>query len=130
MTQPYLFPLEVLPTGFQFPRSFTNFVSGGEIPYLEPWWFICEDAKLADGWLKIVKDWYPKRPLVPFAKYEGTDDIACFDGSAVSNDPIVHYVHTFAESPYEARGWVPNFDAWLARAQEESRIYKSEGDQD
>lgn len=130
MTTPYLYSAELLPSGFRFPRAFVDFVSGGEIPYLEPWWFLCEFPERADGWMRIVRESYPQRPLVPFAKWEGSDDIACFDGSAVSDDPIVYYVHTFAKSPFEARGWVENFDRWLENAKEESRAYKLERGED
>ncbi|MEJ0058386.1 MAG: hypothetical protein WDM79_01785 [Terricaulis sp.] len=125
MTQ-YFYSPEELPPGFQFPTTFMEFVTLDQASTLYPWWFLCEDSNLADGWLRIVREWYPTRPLVPSAKFDISDDIACFDGSGVSDDPIVHYVHAFAEAPHEARGWVENFDRWLENAKEESRVYKLE----
>lgn len=113
----YLYPSNMLPPGFRYPASFVDLVSRAEIPTVSSWWFLCANQELADSWLRIVREWYPTRSLVPFAKDSASDDIACFDGSDLSDDPIVHWVHTFCEAPYEDRGSVKNFDAWIEEAQ-------------
>jgi hypothetical protein len=83
----------------------------------------------ADGWLLTVKRLYPERKLVPFALRMGSDDIACFDGSTSSADPVVYLVHAYASSGWEDRGSVANFEAWLKVAEEESARHRAEWDE-
>lgn len=122
-----LFTTEPLPDGFEYPQSFLQFIKSEPFPDLEPWWFLHKFAGTSEAWLKTVRQQYPERKLVPFAKVGHTDDVACFDASAPSNDPIVHYVHTYASPGWEGRGCVVNFDAWLKNANEESARWKAEG---
>lgn len=122
----YLYDKKFLPKKFRFPQSFIDYVSCDPIPYLEPWWFLCKFQKNADFWLNEVKRQYPNRVLIPFAKMEDSDDVACFDGEDKSGNPKVYYVHTFAASGWEDRGYVNNFEEWLKEAEAESELYKLE----
>lgn len=124
--KPYLFEDNQLPEKFSFPDSYLNLVSQEEIPYLEPWWFISEFKEDADFWFEEIAKQYPTRKLIPFAKAGSSDDIACFDGSDISGNPKVFYVHTFASPGWEDRGYEENFDAWLEKAKAESAQYKAE----
>ena len=81
-----------------------------------------------EAWLEEISNQYPSRKLVPFAKINYSDDIACFDASVNSNDPIVHYVHSYASPGWEDRGSVKNFDEWLKLALKDSEIYKNDID--
>jgi hypothetical protein len=76
-----------------------------------------------------LKRQYPARQLVPFALWEGSDDVACFDGGAESGDPVVYYVHAYASPGWEDRGHVRNFAEWLEAAKEESSKYQAEMDE-
>src|SRR5262245_21626115 len=107
----YVVSAELLPHGFQYPASFLELL-GGELPDLDPWYFLCESRKLVDGWMGDIRGLYPSRKLVPFAKWSASDDIACFDASSASQDPIVHYVHAYASPGWEDRGNVVNFLEW------------------
>jgi hypothetical protein len=122
----YLFSPESLPEGFVFPPSFLAFVAKEPIPYLEPWWFLCEFQKSADFWLAETHRQYPDRKLIPFAKKSGTDDVACFDGASRAPDPKVYYVHAFASPGWEDRGSASNFAEWLQSAEKESIEYKAD----
>lgn len=122
----YLFTKDVLPVGFSFPQSFLSFVAQDPLPDLEPWVLLCTSKRYADGRLSAVKRLYPARRLVPFAFWDGSDDVACFDASITSEDPIVYYVHTYASPGWEDRGHVANFDTWLKAAVEESARYKAD----
>ncbi|SDY98805.1 hypothetical protein SAMN04515617_1445 [Collimonas sp. OK242] len=126
MMEPYLFTEGLLPEGFLFPHSYIDFVSRESIPDLDPWWFLCTSQRDADGWFQAVKKLYPERKLVPFALWDGSDDIACFDASVPTADPLVHYVHAYASSGWEDRGHVANFTEWLKVTEEESARYKTE----
>ncbi|WP_084236568.1 hypothetical protein [Hydrogenophaga taeniospiralis] len=122
------FTPELLLQGFVFPRSYISYFEQTTIPDLSPWWFLCEMPGLSDSWLKVIKRQYPSRQLVPFAKIEHIDDVACFDASAPSNDPIVHYVHTYASPGWEDRGHVVNFDAWLKAAMADAVQFNADGE--
>lgn len=114
-----------LPDGFIYPSSFVEFIRREPLPNLKPWWFLHEYAGTSEAWLKTMREQYPDRQLVPFAKMEHTDDVVCFDASEPSNDPIVHYVHTYASPGWEARGSVVNFDAWLKAAIADAQQFKA-----
>lgn len=120
------FSPQILPTGFVFPRAYLSYIDQKNIPDLMPWWFLCEMKGMSDSWFKNIQKQYPNRKLVPFAKIDHTDDVACFDASVSSTDPIVHYVHAYASPGWEDRGNVTNFNAWLNAAISESERYKAE----
>ncbi|OCG42894.1 SMI1/KNR4 family protein [Gilliamella sp. Bif1-4] len=122
----YLYSKEELPEGFKYPLSFLEIVSKKDVLDLEPWWFLYEFEDFARHWLFEVKKQYPTRKLIPFAKTSNNDDIVCFDGSDISGNPKVYFVHTFATPGWEDRGSVYSFDEWLKQAKEESAQYKAE----
>lgn len=124
--KPYLFEDKLLPETFSFPQSYLEFVSQEEIPYFEPWYFLCEFEKNASFWINEIAKQYPTRSLIPFAKNENSDDVVCFDGSDTSGNPKVFYVHTFASSGWEDHGEEENFDVWLEKTKTESAQYKAE----
>ncbi|MDZ7938040.1 MAG: hypothetical protein U5M53_07050 [Rhodoferax sp.] len=114
-----------LPDGFVYPHSFMEFIKREPLPDLKPWWFLHKYAGTSEAWLKTVREQYPNRQLVPFAKIEHTDDVACFDASGPSSDPIVHYVHTYASPGWEDCGHVINFEAWLKAAISDAQQFKA-----
>lgn len=119
------FSPELLPLKFIFPQSYLLYIDQKPIPDLMPWWFLCEMKGMSDSWFKNIQKQYPSRNLVPFAKIDHTDDVACFDASTHAIDPIVHYVHAYASPGWEDCGHVINFDEWLNAAKAESAQYKS-----
>ena len=108
-----------MPPAFRFPLDFTKWIEQGGTEELS-WWNVL-DTENRQAWLGILRDWYPSRSLVPFAKFVATDDVACFDGTDITGNPIVHYVHSFADSGWEDRGTVPSFHHWLEDARERER---------
>ena len=82
---------------------------------------MCHYPGTSDAWLKLLRRSYPARQLIPFAKYDYTDDIACFDASLLSENPSVYYIHMFATPGWENRGNVIDFNAWLQAALEDAR---------
>ena len=122
----YLYDPAELPKGFRFPESFLTFVDQVTHPDLHPWQFFFTSKKDADGWLLAVKRLYPDRKLVPIAHWMNSDDIACFDGSGLSDDPEVYFVHAYASPGWEHRGQAANFSEWLVEAAEQSAAWKKE----
>ena len=115
------FKTEILPEYFSFPPDFVNLISLKKPPNLFPWWLMCHYPGTSDAWLKLLRRSYPARQLIPFAKYDYTDDIACFDASLPSKNPSVYYIHMFATPGWENRGNVIDFNAWLQAALEDAR---------
>lgn len=126
----YLYTKNELPDGFKYPVAYTEMMSEEFISDIEPWSFICEFQESSSFWISEVKERYPTRKLVPFAKVNYSDDIACFDGADTSGDPKVYYVHAFASAGWEDRGYTDNFEEWLKMARLESARYKAERAED
>ena len=122
----YVFQDEELPSGFRFPASYLSGVSKIPIPYPEPWWYLSEFPEQAKWWLRQLKQMYSQRSLVPFAKYDTYDDIACFDGRDTTGDPMIQLVHYGATPGWEDRGRLQNFEAWLQRAQSDTKEWHSD----
>ncbi|CNE89993.1 SMI1/KNR4 family protein [Yersinia mollaretii] len=117
---------DYLYVGFTFPKDFSDYVSGDGLEDIEPWWLFCTSQNYVDYWCKKVREIYPERKLIPFANLRYTDDIVCFDGEDTSGDPRVYYVHAFATTGWEDRGYTDNFAEWLKMARLESARYKAE----
>lgn len=112
-----------LPRGFKYPDFYVDYVDTNRIPTHVPWFFLCETVGLVSEFYELAKQDYPNRKLIPFARYDGTDDVACFDGDDLSGNPKVHLVHFWASAGWEDRGSLTNFKAWLALAKKESGDY-------
>ncbi len=121
-------PASALPPGFKFPKAYLDYVNQKKIPRLTPWFFMClaSDTGYYDTWLKILKKQYPTRQLVPFAKWEFDDDVACFEPSDNPDLPGIHYIHSFTKAGYEERGYCATFEEWLKIALEEAAAYRAD----
>lgn len=118
-----------LPSDFRFPQSYLDLL-GGELPDIEPWWWLAPHRESATYWVETLRKQFPERVLVPFAKHGGSDDVACFDGSSISDDPRVLYIHAFCSPGWELRGDASNFAEWLRRTEIESAEFKEEDEPD
>lgn len=107
-----LLPLSDLPDGFEYPAEFIRVVELGLID-LEPWWIFDGDQlwSRAEG----LRSRYPDRRLVPFARRQDNDDVACWDLA----EGDVAIVHDFASPGWERRARFPDFYAWLRQAIED-----------
>ena len=114
------------PPGFVLPRAYVALLAEAPLPDLDPWWFLAESPDLAVFWWTTLQEQYPTRRLVPFAKRDDRgDDLAAFDGSDVSGEPRVFYVHAYSTPGWEHRGEAANFVAWLENAKRDSLEYKA-----
>lgn len=104
-----LLPAEDLPEGFDYPPEFLRVVELG-LTNLEPWWIF--DGGLLQRRMAGLAQRYPKRRLVPFARREDNDDVACWD----LDHGDVQVVHDMAEPGWEQRQRYADFNAWLLQA--------------
>lgn len=103
-----------LPEGFQYPGEFIRVVELG-LTDLEPW-IILEGDQLRDR-VRGLRTRFPARVLVPFARRQDNDDVACWEPSA--GDGVVVIVHDFAKPGWEERGQFGSFYGWLRQAFED-----------
>lgn len=120
----YLFEDDDLPEGFRFPASFLRLMAATPIPYYQPWWFLTAYRDEAREWLQALREDYPSRVLIPFAKYGSEAEIACFDGADLSGNPVVCYVGADMKPGQEDHGRAADFDAWLQDAKLEFQEFQ------
>lgn len=103
---------EELPAGFSYPDIFVRAAESGLVS-LEPWWL------LEGGNLRArhsgLKERFPERDFVPFARREDNDDVACWDLSTGS----VRVIHDFTTPGREDREEYGGFADWLRAALED-----------
>ena len=121
-------PASALPPGFKFPKAYLDYISQEDIPSLRPWYLmsLLPDTAYYDTWVEILRKQYPDRQLVPFAKWDLDDDIACFEPSDNPDLPGIHYIHSFTSPGYEERGYCATFEEWLEVALEEAAGYQAD----
>lgn len=116
-------PPSELPKTFRFPDAFHRFCAAVPEIDLAPW-YVFNEAEDVEFWLSTIREWYPARNLIPFARdFSMGDDIACFDGADTTGNPRVYFVHCFADAGWEDRGYVESFTDWEKIAQEEHVDY-------
>lgn len=99
-----------LPSGFQYPRQFEHIVELG-LHDLEPW-FLLQGKPLRDAKSGLA-DRYPSRLLVPFARRQDNDDIACWQAPDAEQ---IYIIHDHASAGWEQRASYPAFYEWLRKA--------------
>lgn len=102
-----------VPSGFTYPRQFKHILELG-MTDLDPW-YVIEGQSLRDT-MKGLTERYPERRLVPFARRQDNDDVACW--SVGTNDEVL-IIHDFASAGWEQRDRFPSFYEWLRRAIED-----------
>ena len=105
-----LFSENELPPGFVYPREFHHIVQLGLVD-LEPWYML-EGKPLRETRAGLVER-YPTRNLIPFARRQDNDDIACWE---VGSGDQVFLIHDFASLGWEERAKFPSVYDWLRRA--------------
>ncbi|UHM89759.1 hypothetical protein [Rahnella victoriana] len=109
-----------LPTWFSYPDSFKRIFEQGLIDF-DPW-IIMDDARLRVRYEGIKKR-YPSRELIPFARREDNDDVACWERS--KNGKVI-IIHDFASEGYEDVKELDSFWDWLRSALEATIEYGGE----
>lgn len=78
-------------------------------------WYLMEKEQV-EVRINGLRNRYPKRKLIPFAKRDDRDDIACFE---VGKGNKVQIIHDFASDGYEQRIEYESFWDWFRDAIEE-----------
>src|SRR5262245_22245576 len=104
---------EELPPGITYPTPLRRLIARG-IQNLEPWYVF--DAAQARERLRGLRDRFPTRILLPFARREDNDDVACFDQQVPGKVVIIH---DFSLEGFEQREILADFYSWLRKAFED-----------
>ncbi len=108
-----LLAAEECPDWFMYPRSFMRLVERGII-HLDPWWIF--DRGFALEKLNGLKSRYPSRDLVPFARNQSNDDVACWERNDLCRVVIIH---DYAKPGWEQRSTFETFWDWFRSAIED-----------
>lgn len=107
-----------LPEGFEYPQALLDLVDQGGLK-TGPW------RILSGKWLLTrydgLKQRYPNRTLVPFARRTDNDDVACFEFTESTKKLGVSVVHDFASTGWESREHFAAFEDWLVNASIEAQ---------
>ena len=116
----FFLPANVLPKEFVYPETYVRYIHSN-FPNLEPWNFFYNHLKYRFNGLK---ERYPKRSIVPFARRKDNDDVACFEAKEPSENPRVIIIHDWASEGWENRGEYDDFLEWVQLAKEEAEEWK------
>lgn len=95
----------ILPSWFEYPKEFLLLKNQNLVDF-DPW-VVLFDWRLEQRY-KGIQGRYPSRDLVPFARREDNDDLACFE-----RDRGVVIIHDFATAGYEGGQQSMQFWDWL-----------------
>lgn len=102
---------------FKYPDSFLKAMELNLLDF--DLWYIMDEKRVIDR-LKGLKERYPDRKLMPFARRDDNDDIACFE---LDKGEKVQIIHDFASAGYEQRKEYNDFWDWLEEAIKEMIEY-------
>lgn len=108
-----LFNVKEIYKEFDYPREFEKIVGLNLIDY--GIWYLMDKEQVGDRMYGLMKR-YPDRKLVPFARRDDNDDIACFE---VGGGNKVQLIHDFASMGYEQRKEYSDFWEWFRAVIEE-----------
>lgn len=107
------------PEWFNYPHEFLRVVEQGLLDF-DPW-IILQHQQLRTRFVGL-RERYPNRSLVPFARREDNDDVACWD----KNKPgIIVVIHDFSSPGYESKEEFNCFWDWLRSALEATIAFEN-----
>lgn len=105
-----------LPTWFSYPEDFIRIFEQGLIDF-DPW-IVLQGEQLRARY-NGLRERYTHRDLVPFARREDNDDVACWD----KHEKGIVIIHDFASPGYENKQILNSFWDWLRAALEATIAY-------
>lgn len=117
-----IFNAQEMYEGYDYPREFLKIVDLNLVD-LDLWYLMTKEQ--VEIRITGLKNRYSERRLIPFARRDDSDDIACFE---VGKGNKVQIIHDFADAGYEQRKEYDCFWDWFKDAVEEMiKEYESNG---
>lgn len=108
-----LYNINAIYSDYVYPAEFVKIVELNLIDF-EMWYLMSNEQ--VDIRIKGLKSRYPNRNLIPFARRDDNDDIACFE---VGKGKSVQIIHDFASEGFEQRKEYGCFWDWFRDAIDE-----------
>jgi len=108
-----------LPDWFDYPTELSILMKQNLLDF-DPW-VIITDERLVERY-KGLKKRYPERNLIPFARREDNDDLACFE-----KGKEVVVIHDFASAGFEGGKETLSFWDWFRMSIDDMIEYNSYG---
>jgi hypothetical protein len=103
-----------LPEWFEYPPQFLKIINQN-LTNLDPWYILSGSELISRR--EGLKQRYPQKNLIPFAKNAGSDDIACWQEKDIKK---VFIIHDYAEPGWESRAVYDSFWNWFRQAIEDT----------
>ncbi len=108
-----LFNIHEVYNNYNYPKEFLKIIELNLVDF--DFWYLMNKEEVENR-IEGLRRRYPKRNLVPFARRDDRDDIACFE---VEKGNKVEIIHDFASVGYEQRKEYDSFWDWFRDAIEE-----------
>lgn len=108
-----IFNIQDMYDNYNYPKEFLKIVDL-KLTDLDLWYLMPKEQ--VEIRIKGLKNRYPKRKLIPFARRDDNDDIACFE---IGKGNKVQIIHDFSNEGYEQRKEYDCFWTWFKDAIEE-----------
>ena len=108
-----VFDVQDVYENYNYPKEFLKIVDLNLVDF-DLWYLMTEE--LVKIRIRGLQDRYPERHLIPFARRDDNDDIACFE---VEKGGKVQIIHDFASAGYEQRKEYDCFWDWFMDAVKE-----------
>ncbi len=108
-----MFDISAYYPDFQYPRGYWKLKELNLTDFY--FWYFIPENQLCNR-INGLNDRYPKRKLIPFARRDDNDDIACFE---IGKGEKVQIIHDYASQGYEQLKEYENIWLWVKDAFEE-----------
>lgn len=98
---------------FEYPDAYEKLLELKLFDF-DVWYLIPQEQ--AERRLLALQERYPNRKLIPFARRDDNDDIACFE---VGKENRVQIIHDFASLGFEQREELQDLWEWVENAVKE-----------
>lgn len=100
--------IEELPSWFRYPPEFRKILRYDLVSF-GVWW-IPRDRQFVIRWIRGLRERYPSRQLVPFARRGDCDTIACWE---LGKPGVVVLIDDYEPEGYESGPEFPDFWSWF-----------------
>lgn len=97
-------------SNFEYPEAYDKIIELGLVNF--DVWYLIETGQATRRYYDLKKR-YPNRMLIPFARRDDNDDIACFE---VGKENRVQLIHDFTTEGFEQRGEFEDLWEWVESA--------------
>lgn len=109
---------------YEYPTAYKKIIELNLVDF--DIWYLIEEGQATRRFYDLKKR-YPNRRLVPFARRDDADDIACFE---IGKGEEVQMIHDFTTEGYEQRGIFVDIWDWIEFAVKEMISYNREAADD